>query len=210
MSATTALVPLYSALFFLPLRLGVEDARRPLGQPGEVHLDRREGLGLAVAQDADVELPALDVLLGQGRSLTFSWMAMTRSISSWVSRTSALASMPIEASVRSGLTKSGIRRLPPVSKSVSRRRRRSPGSGSCRRRGASWSGPCPPRVELPGRRPCRGYQQLEHARHADSPPTFLPNISMRLKTRSGFRRLRPAMSFLRSPWTPRIETSCSR
>ena len=28
--------------------------------------------------------------------------------------------MPMEASVRSGLTKSGIRRLPPVSKSASR------------------------------------------------------------------------------------------
>ena len=47
-------------------------------------------------------------------------MALTRSISATGSCTSDLPPMPIEASERSGLTKSGIRRLPPVSKAFSR------------------------------------------------------------------------------------------
>ena len=50
-------------------------------------------------------------------SLNFSWMASTRFISAVASLTRASLPMPIEASVRSGLTNSGIRRLPPVSKS---------------------------------------------------------------------------------------------
>ena len=52
-------------------------------------------------------------------SLTFSWIAMTRFISEVVSRTSESPSMPIEASAVSGLTKSGMRRLPAVSRSAS-------------------------------------------------------------------------------------------
>ena len=45
---------------------------------------------------------------------------MTRSISASGSCTSDLPPMPSEASERSGLTNSGIRRLPPVSKAFSR------------------------------------------------------------------------------------------
>ena len=59
--------PLVLGAVLRPLGLAVEHARGPLGQAGEVHLDRREGERVAVAQDADVELAPFDVLLGQGR-----------------------------------------------------------------------------------------------------------------------------------------------
>ena len=51
----------------LPLGLRAQDLRRAFGQAREVHLDRRKGDRLAVAQHADVELPPFDVLLDQGR-----------------------------------------------------------------------------------------------------------------------------------------------
>ena len=47
-------------------------------------------------------------------------MADTRSMSATASCTSDLPPMPIEESERSGLTKSGMRRLPPVSNAASR------------------------------------------------------------------------------------------
>jgi hypothetical protein len=50
-------------------------------------------------------------------SLTFSWMARTRFISEVVSRTRESPSMPIEASAVRGFTKSGIWKLPAISKS---------------------------------------------------------------------------------------------
>src|SRR3954451_511116 len=43
-----------------------------------------------------------------------------------------------------------------------------------------------------------------------SPKTLSPNISMRLKTRSGLRRESPAVSRLTSACAPRIDTRCPR
>jgi len=43
------------------------------------------------------------------------WIAATRSMSALASCTSDFPPMPSEASERSGFTKSGMRRLPPVS-----------------------------------------------------------------------------------------------
>ncbi len=53
----------------------------------------------------------------RAESWNFSWIATTRFISDVASWTSELVPIPIEASARSGLTKRGIRRLPPVSRS---------------------------------------------------------------------------------------------
>src|SRR5437016_5969522 len=53
----------------VPLGLGAEHVRRAFGQTGEIDLDRGEGLRPLVAQDADVELAAVDVLLDQRRVL---------------------------------------------------------------------------------------------------------------------------------------------
>ena len=113
-------MPLYSALFSSHLALASRTCGVPVGQAGEIHLDGREGQRLRVAQHADVELAALDVLLDQGGVVDLLVDRAARAPSFRVVLcTSDLASMPMEASMRSGLTNSGMRRLPPVSRSAS-------------------------------------------------------------------------------------------
>ena len=79
-------VPLCSTLFLAHLALDRAPGG-PLRGGRRIHLGRREGDRVAVAEDADVELAALDVLLGDGESLNFSWIATTRFISVVASRT---------------------------------------------------------------------------------------------------------------------------
>src|ERR1700737_3044792 len=50
----------------LPLHLATAGARHPLRKPGEIELDQRPRDRRFVAEDADVELAALDVLLDEG------------------------------------------------------------------------------------------------------------------------------------------------
>src|SRR5512138_44791 len=47
------------------LRAAVHDLEAAFLEPREIHLDRRERDELAIAHDADVELPPLDVLLSE-------------------------------------------------------------------------------------------------------------------------------------------------
>ncbi len=63
--------PLVLGAVLLPFGLGAQDARLALGKAGEVHLDRRQGERLPVAENADVQLAPFDVLLDEGTVLDF-------------------------------------------------------------------------------------------------------------------------------------------
>ena len=203
----TDFVPLYSALSFSHFALLSRTRGAPSGRPEKSISTGGKADRVAVAQDADVELAALDVLLGE-RGVVELLVDRGDPLHQGV----GVADQGVGADADRGVGPQGLdeqRHASGCRRSRSRpwRRRRSRDTGSCRRRAPSWPAPCPGgdkarrgRRRCSGRRPGRGGR-----RPPTSPRTFWPNISRRLKTRSGLRRLRPEMSLPRSPWTPKID-----